>query len=101
MAAKLPPQNTIKICIYGAGAIGGYLGVQLARASADVSLVARGTHLAAMRANGLTLLIGNEERLVRPLCSLRPECRRRSLIASRDEIWLKRGAMSASIRSAH
>ena len=39
----------MKICIYGAGAIGGYLGVQLARAGADVSLVARGAHLAAMR----------------------------------------------------
>ena len=41
----------MKICIYGAGAIGGYLGVQLARAGADVSLVARGAHLPAMRAN--------------------------------------------------
>ena len=35
----------MKICIYGAGAIGGYLGVQLARAGADVSLVARGAML--------------------------------------------------------
>jgi len=55
----------MKICIYGAGAIGGYLGVQLAQAGADVSLVARGPHLAAMRANGLKLLIGDEERVVR------------------------------------
>ena len=39
----------MKICIYGAGAIGGYLGVKLAEAGADVSLVARGAHLAAMR----------------------------------------------------
>ena len=39
----------MKICIYGAGAIGGYLGVQLARAGVDVSLVARGAHLAAMQ----------------------------------------------------
>jgi 2-dehydropantoate 2-reductase len=100
MVAKLPPQNTIT-SIYGAGAIGGYLGVQLARASADVSLVARGAHLAAMRANRLTLLIGNEERLVRPLCSLRPECRRRSLIASVTKSGSSFGAMSASIRSAH
>ncbi len=38
----------MKVCIYGAGAIGGYLGVQLARA--DVSLVARGVHLAAVLA---------------------------------------------------
>ena len=54
-------RNLMKICIYGAGAIGGYLGVQLARAGADVSLVARGAHLAAMRENGLKLLIGDEE----------------------------------------
>ena len=36
----------MKICIYGAGAIGGYMGAQLARAGADVSFVARGPHLA-------------------------------------------------------
>ena len=62
----------MKICIYGAGAIGGYLGVQLARAGADVSLVARGPHLAAMRKNGLKLLIGDEERVVRPRCTDNP-----------------------------
>ena len=62
----------MKICIYGAGAIGGYLGVQLARAGADVSLVARGAHLAAMRENGLKLLIGDEERIARPRCTDNP-----------------------------
>jgi 2-dehydropantoate 2-reductase len=62
----------MKICIYGAGAIGGYLGVQLALAGADVSLVARGAHLAAMRADGLKLLIGDEERVVRPRCTDNP-----------------------------
>ena len=46
----------MKICIFGAGAIGGYMGVKLAQAGADVSLVARGPHLAAMKANGLKLL---------------------------------------------
>jgi 2-dehydropantoate 2-reductase len=55
----------MKVCIYGAGAIGGYLGVQLAQSGADVSLVARGAHLAAMKANGLKLLIGDEERVVK------------------------------------
>ena len=50
----------MKICIYGAGAIGGYLGVKLAQAGADISLVARGAHLAAMQANGLKLLVGDE-----------------------------------------
>jgi 2-dehydropantoate 2-reductase len=46
----------MKICIFGAGAIGGYMGVKLAQAGADVSLVARGPHLAAMRGKGLTLI---------------------------------------------
>ncbi len=46
----------MKICIFGAGAIGGYMGAKLAQAGADVSLVARGPHLAAMQANGLTLI---------------------------------------------
>ena len=46
----------MKICIFGAGAIGGYMGVKLAQAGADVSLVARGPHLAAMQKNGLTLI---------------------------------------------
>ena len=32
----------MKICVYGAGAIGGYMGAQLARAGAEVSFVARG-----------------------------------------------------------
>lgn len=46
----------MKICIFGAGAIGGYMGAKLAEAGAEVSLVARGPHLAAMQANGLTLI---------------------------------------------
>lgn len=59
----------MKICIYGAGAIGGYLGVQLAHAGADVSLVARGPHLAAMREHGLKLLIDGEERVAQLRCT--------------------------------
>jgi 2-dehydropantoate 2-reductase len=62
----------MKVCIYGAGAIGGYLGVQLALSGADVSLVARGAHLAAMKANGLKLLIGGEERIAHPRCTDNP-----------------------------
>ena len=45
----------MKICVFGAGAIGGYLGGMLARAGCEVSLVARGPHLAAIQKNGLTL----------------------------------------------
>ncbi|RMF03333.1 MAG: oxidoreductase, partial [Alphaproteobacteria bacterium] len=50
----------MKICIFGAGAIGGYLGVMLKRGGADVSLIARGDHLEAIRNNGLVLLMDGE-----------------------------------------
>jgi 2-dehydropantoate 2-reductase len=50
----------MKICIYGAGAIGGYMAVMMKRGGADISLVARGAHLAAIKDNGLTLLMGGE-----------------------------------------
>lgn len=46
----------MKICIFGAGAIGGYLGAKLAAHGTNVSLVARGAHLDAMRTNGLRLI---------------------------------------------
>ena len=46
----------MKICVFGAGAIGGYMGVKLTQAGADVSLVARGPHLTAMQQNGLRLI---------------------------------------------
>ena len=45
----------MKACIYGAGAIGGWLGVALAQAGCDLSLVARGATLAALRRDGLRL----------------------------------------------
>ncbi len=54
----------MKICVFGAGAIGGYMGVKLAQAGADVSLVARGPHLAAMQQNGLRLIEEGQEHKV-------------------------------------
>lgn len=45
----------MRICIFGAGAIGGFIAGYMARAGVDVSVVARGAHLAAIRANGLTV----------------------------------------------
>ena len=59
----------MKICVYGAGAIGGYVAVQLARSGVETSVVARGPHLAAIRANGLTLKIGGETHTVRVAAS--------------------------------
>ena len=49
-----------KYCIFGAGAIGGTIAAQLARANATVSVIARGETLAAIRKDGLRLLINGE-----------------------------------------
>jgi 2-dehydropantoate 2-reductase len=59
----------MKICIFGAGAIGGYMGAKLAEAGADVSLVARGPHLKAMRENGLRLIEESGETTVKVTAS--------------------------------
>jgi 2-dehydropantoate 2-reductase len=57
----------MRICIYGAGAIGGYLAAGLSRVDGvELSVVARGAHLAAIRQSGLKLLIGGETRVCRP-----------------------------------
>ncbi len=58
----------MRICVYGAGAIGAWLGLELARAGEDVTLIARGPHLKAMQENGVRILIGDEERISHPRC---------------------------------
>lgn len=58
----------MKIAIYGAGAIGGLMGAYLARGDDEVSLIARGPHLAAMREKGLELR-GQSAFTVRPRCT--------------------------------
>ncbi len=58
----------MRICIYGAGAIGAWLGVQLSLAGHEVTLIARGPHLTAMQKNGARLLIDGEERVAHPRC---------------------------------
>ncbi len=62
----------MKIGIYGAGAIGGYLAVQLTLAGQEVTCIARGAHLAAMQKNGLKLRTGDEERVARCACTDSP-----------------------------
>ncbi len=46
----------MRLCVVGAGAIGGYMGIKLARAGAQVSLVLRGANLEAVRKSGLRLI---------------------------------------------
>jgi len=62
----------MKVCVMGAGAIGGYLGARFSRAGADVSLVARGAHLAAMREHGVRVITDDEEFIEHPRCTDEP-----------------------------
>jgi 2-dehydropantoate 2-reductase len=63
----------MRICIFGAGAIGGYMGVRLLEAGANVTFLARGPHLAAMRDNGVTLISEGKETVVRPRLAATPD----------------------------
>jgi 2-dehydropantoate 2-reductase len=59
----------MKITVFGAGAIGGFMGAKLALTGQDVTLIARGPHLAAMRERGLKLISGGKTEVVRPRCT--------------------------------
>jgi 2-dehydropantoate 2-reductase len=59
----------VRVCIFGAGAIGGYMAVELACAGHEVSIIARGAHLRAIRERGLTLRIEGREKVARPAAS--------------------------------
>ena len=63
----------MKIAVFGAGAIGGYLAVKLHQAGADVSVIARGPHLAAIRENGLTLHSEGKTTTANLPCTDKPE----------------------------
>ncbi|APR82882.1 2-dehydropantoate 2-reductase [Minicystis rosea] len=58
----------MRICIFGAGAIGGHLGVKLTQAGADVTFIARGAHLEAMKEHGVRWIENGTTVTVRPRC---------------------------------
>ena len=62
----------MKICVVGAGAIGGWIGAGMARAGHEVSLVARGSHLDAIRQRGLVLVSDGEAHTVPAVASANP-----------------------------
>ena len=62
----------MRVCIFGAGAIGGFLAGYMARAGLDVSVVARGAHLAAIQAGGLTVQAPDETFTARVAASADP-----------------------------
>ena len=58
----------MRICIFGAGAVGSHFAVRLALAGHDVSCVMRGPHLEAVKSKGLTLRVDNTEVSARAGC---------------------------------
>jgi 2-dehydropantoate 2-reductase len=62
----------LKICVFGAGAVGGCIGAALARAGHEVALIGRGTHLDAIRTDGLRTMRGDDDFTVHPRCPATP-----------------------------
>ena len=62
----------MRICVYGAGAIGGYLAGYLANSGADVSILARGAHLEAIQRDGLKVEVDGAVLHTRPRASADP-----------------------------
>lgn len=63
----------MKVCVFGAGAIGGYLAAKLALAGGQVTCIVRGNHLKAIRKNGLTLIENERSETVEVDCTDRPQ----------------------------
>jgi 2-dehydropantoate 2-reductase len=61
--------DPMRICIFGAGAVGSHFAVRLALAGHEVSCVMRGPHLEAVKAKGLTLRVGDAELTARVTAS--------------------------------
>lgn len=59
----------MKLCVFGAGAVGGHIAARAAKGGAEVSLLVRGPTLAAIRAHGLLLRASAEEIHIRPPAS--------------------------------
>jgi 2-dehydropantoate 2-reductase len=62
----------MKICVFGAGAIGGYLAVELALAGNEVCVIARGAHLRAIQHDGLRLMIAGQVKIAKLPASDQP-----------------------------
>ena len=85
----------MKFCIFGASAIGGFFGARLARAGAEVSVIAGGPHLEAMRRNGVRLISDGDYFVVNPLCTADP-----AEVAPQDYIILTRSRPRPPARAA-
>jgi 2-dehydropantoate 2-reductase len=59
----------MRVAVFGAGAIGGYVGALLRKAGVEVTLIARGAQLAAIQANGVTVKSAGQVMRVYPACT--------------------------------
>src|ERR1700739_2019108 len=55
-------EPAMKVCVFGAGAIGGYMAGELALAGHEVCAIARGAHLTAIQGHGLKLIVEGRTR---------------------------------------
>ncbi|WP_210250965.1 2-dehydropantoate 2-reductase N-terminal domain-containing protein [Bradyrhizobium cytisi] len=97
----------MRIAVIGAGGLGGYFGARLAQGGADVRFLARGSHLAAMRASGLVVEGGLDVIRVAPvraseippisvwrtLCCWRSSCGTRRRSSNRSSRWSARAPL--------
>lgn len=81
----------MKICIYGAGAVGCTLAAQLAKTGADISLIARGEHLTALQRNGLQIITKKYEETLSFTCTDDP-----SSLGQQDYVVIAAKAYSLS-----
>ncbi len=96
------PQGALRICVVGAGAIGGLMAAALARAGHRVAVVARGAHLAAIRDHGLAVKSGDGAYAVPVAASADPAQREGGRFdGSRIECLDPDGAMAAALDPGH
>ena len=84
-ASRVQGEPSMKVCVVGAGSIGGFVGAKLALAGEDVTLVARGANLEAIRARGMRVIMRDGAEQVAP--GSRPR-RRRPRPAPQDVVIL-------------
>ena len=84
----------MKFCVFGAGAIGGFVGGMVARGGAEVSLIARGRHLAAIRTAGLQVVTPTENFTAHVPATDKPED-----LGIQDVIFLSTKAYSLIVAS--
>jgi 2-dehydropantoate 2-reductase len=93
----------VKVVVLGAGGVGGYFGGRLAAGGSDVTFVARGAHLAAMRRSGLTITSPRGNAYIRDVRAVETvaEAGRADLVLVSVKLWDTEAAASSLKPIAH